>query len=553
MSQNKNKNQSKNQIKNNNLALKEEQETNNKNTDNKQLTLIDENDSNNNNNNNNNETQKKTRTAEEEEALRNIPEEEENSENDYEEDEEEVKKREQKKRNLMFEQKEISPLKLYCHTAETCEKVLMFFGLIGALGSGVAAPLLSYLVGDTFNDFAGVNEDLLVQLYILYPDTAAQMIQSIMDEFAKNIDDMVLKVFIIGTAMFFAFFINKFFWSYSGMRQIHHLKEKYFALILNQEQGWFDENNAYEFATKVQAQLEQIALGVGEKAGLVFTLCAQLLVGIIISFYKSWLITVVMLATCPLIFLCVLFLVCALKKVMIASRKSFEKAGGVAEEVLYNIKTVCSFSNFEFEIERFNYLIDKTHEYNKEKALKLGISIGGALFFIYVTFFIAIAYARVLIADKKKNDNTGEAFTTGDIIICVFCTLLAVLSVGTVAPNIKIIQESAIASSDYFTLYEREPKIDLTNSTYKCDRNEIKGLIEFKDVEFVYPSDVNERKILKGINLTFEPGKKIALVGESGCGKSTTVNLIIRLYEATGGQVLIDGRDIKEYDIGGEN
>ena len=68
-------------------------------------------------------------------------------------------------------------------------------------------------------------------------------------------------------------------------------------------------------------------------------------------------------------------------------------------------------------------------------------------------------------------------------------------------------------------------------------------------IEFIYPSDDKKRKVLDGLNLVFEPGQKVALVGESGCGKSTTVNLIERLYEPTSGEVLIDGVDIKKYDL----
>ena len=245
----------------------------------------------------------------------------------------------------------------------------------------------------------------------------------------------------------------------------------------------------------------------------------------------------------------VIYLVTALKKTMIGSRKSFEKAGGVAEEMLYNIKTVASFANFEFEIERFNKLIDDVHMYNSEKALKLGGSVGVILFFIFMTFFISIIYARKLIGDHVYNINKNKKFTQGDLMTVIFSTLIAVFSIGTIAPNVKIIQESAIASSDYFTLFEREPQIDLSNSTYKPPRDQVKGKIEFKNIDFIYPSDPNKRQILHNLNLIIEPGKKVALVGESGCGKSTTVNLIERLYEATDGEILIDGIDIKKYDL----
>ena len=84
--------------------------------------------------------------------------------------------------------------------------------------------------------------------------------------------------------------------------------------------------------------------------------------------------------------------------------------------------------------------------------------------------------------------------------------------------------------------------MDFSQSIEKPPRDQIQGRIEFKNVNFIYPSDPNKRLILKNLNLTIEPGKKVALVGESGCGKSTTVNLIERLYEATSGEVLIDTR-----------
>ena len=128
-------------------------------------------------------------------------------------------------------------------------------------------------------------------------------------------------------------------------------------------------------------------------------------------------------------------------------------------------------------------------------------------------------------------------------------TIMAISSFGMMAPNISIIQEACIASSDYFTLVDRKINIIESESNYMPSRDTIKGRIEFKNIDFIYPSDENRRKILDGLNLVFEPGQKIALVGESGCGKSTTVNLIERLYEPTEGEVLLDGVNIKKYDL----
>lgn len=475
------------------------------------------------------------------------------------------------KRNLIFEEKKISPVKLYCHLSYTTEVILMVFGTIFALGAGVGAPLMFYLFGDIINDFNGVNLDpeltMILEKILTIPEeefpafaarqghlaeyltnayyTAKQLFAS----FDENIDDMVYTLLYIGVAEFVCFAVNKFFWCFVGIRMLNNLKRKYFAVILKQEQGWFDANNAYEFATKVQAQFEQIQLGLGEKMGVTLFCVGGLITGLVISFYTTWLLTLVMLAMSPLIFSSVLFLVLTIRKPIIGARKMYEKAGGAAEEMLYNIKTVCSFSNYEFEINRFNAMIDIVHEFDREKAWKFGLSLGSLLFFIWITFFVAVVYTRKLIGDEVWNDNKGEPFTIGACTCCVFCTLTAILSIGFTAPNLKIIYESAIASSDYFTLVERKPEIDLTNSTERPPRDQVRGLIEFKDVCFYYPSDPTKRQILNNINLTIEPGKKVAIVGESGCGKSTTVNLIERLYERTGGELLIDGIDIKNYDL----
>ena len=125
----------------------------------------------------------------------------------------------------------------------------------------------------------------------------------------------------------------------------------------------------------------------------------------------------------------------------------------------------------------------------------------------------------------------------------------SISSIVTVSKNIQLIFLSLTATSDYFNLYERKPQIDLTNSILKPPLSDIKGKIEFKNVNFSYPSDKNNKLILNGMNLNFESGKKIALIGHSGCGKTTVINLIERLYDILSGEILLDGIDIYKLDI----
>ena len=122
-------------------------------------------------------------------------------------------------------------------------------------------------------------------------------------------------------------------------------------------------------------------------------------------------------------------------------------------------------------------------------------------------------------------------------------------TIGQVANNLQYVILSLAATSDYFNLFERKSEMDLSNSIQKPSISNINGKIEFKNVNFYYPSDDNQKLILDGMNLDFEAGKKIALIGHSGCGKTTVVNLIERLYDVTGGEILLDGIDIRKYNI----
>ena len=210
----------------------------------------------------------------------------------------------------------------------------MILGVIGSLGSGVAFPIIAYLAGDMTTKMSGTqNGGETTQTMELTKEQELELLKMMEGPFMDMVDDMVNKFLYIGTGMFFAYFLMTSMWTYTGLRQMHKLKEKYFATILKQEQGCFDANNAFEFATKVQAQIEQVELGVGERFGQILQMISQLISGLVIAFTSSWKLTLVMLCVAPFIIITVLVLVTTLKKGIILSRKTYEKAGGIAEEV----------------------------------------------------------------------------------------------------------------------------------------------------------------------------------------------------------------------------
>ena len=151
-------------------------------------------------------------------------------------------------------------------------------------------------------------------------------------------NNQIKRFLLFGVISFVCNFLNICFWTLLGERCIHQMKRNYFATILSQEQGWFDAHNAFEFATKVQAQLEQVEMGIGDKFGIILMMLSQCISGLIIAFITSWKITLVMLCVSPFIIGVLLFMVNSMRIGIIMGRKTYEKAGGIAEEMLYNIK-----------------------------------------------------------------------------------------------------------------------------------------------------------------------------------------------------------------------
>ena len=434
-------------------------------------------------------------------------------------------------KGLSTDVKSVNLFKIYCHLTSGMDCFLIFFAIIGSIGAGLTFPLMIYTTSDVYSQVGNTSE---------MKEITEEDIKHMLEIVAKVLDDQVKRQLYNGAFSFTCYFISIFFWSLVGNKCIYKLKEKYFTIILKQEQSWFDSNNPLEISTNVNAQLEDIEQGIGERAGALLTILSQCIAGFVFAFLSSWKLTLVMCSVMPVAIILANIFMASMTKGAILSKKIWGEAGGIIEEILYNIKTVASFANFEFEIKKFYEKVEEVWKIDLSNAYKLGGAMGSVTFLLNGCIFIAFMYGRLLITGNVK---------MGNVISAMFCALMGIGGIISITPNVKMIKEACISFSGYYNLYRRKPQIDLSNSIEKPPLSQIKGKIEFKDVSFYYPSDNSKKKILDKINLVFEPGKKIAIVGESGCGKSTIVNLIERLYDITEGQILIDGLEIKRYNL----
>ncbi|VDM25547.1 unnamed protein product [Toxocara canis] len=125
--------------------------------------------------------------------------------------------------------------------------------------------------------------------------------------------------------------------------------------------------------------------------------------------------------------------------------------------------------------------------------------------------------------------------------------LLGAYFLGLVSPHLMVLLNARVAAGSIYQIIDRKPKID-PYSDFGVRQEDIVGRVVFKDVHFRYPTR-KDVKVLNGLNLVIEPGETVALVGHSGCGKSTTMGLLTRLYEPEIGTVTIDGNDVRDLNI----
>ncbi|XP_038611568.1 phosphatidylcholine translocator ABCB4-like isoform X1 [Tachyglossus aculeatus] len=218
---------------------------------------------------------------------------------------------------------------------------------------------------------------------------------------------------------------------------------------------------------------------------------------------------------------------------------AYAKAGAVAEEALAAIKTVTAFGGQSRELTRYKRHLEEAEKIGIKKAITANLSLGTAFFLIYASYALAFWYGSSLTLSKE--------YTLGNTMTVFFSIIYGAFSVGQAAPCMDAFANARGAARTIFEIIDSNPQIDSFSERGDKPGN-LKGNLEFRNVHFSYPARP-EVQILKGLNLKVNSGQTVALVGNSGCGKSTAVQLIQRLYDPTVGSISIDGRDIQTLNV----
>ncbi|KAM4636210.1 ATP-dependent translocase ABCB1-like [Discoglossus pictus] len=422
--------------------------------------------------------------------------------------------------------------------ADRWDILLMIVGMLCAVACGTGLPIMIIVFGQMTDSFvmSGVHQQ---NVSVNITGCAAAQLSGIdieaeMTRYSYYYVAIGFAVLVISTFEVWAFLV-------SASRQTIRIRQKFFKAVLHQEMSWFDSTEIGTLNTRLTEDINTIHEGLGDKICIFVQYFSTFLTGIIIGFVNGWKLTLVILSVCPLLGISATIWSKLMASFTTKELKAYSKAGAVAEEILMAIRTVVAFNGQEKASKKYDVNLEDARKVGFNKSVTTNISMGITQCIIFGAYALALWYGTKLTIDEK------DTYTIGKVLTVFFAVLIGTFTLGQAAPNIESIANARGAAYEVYNIINKHRPIDSSsNEGHKLEK--LVGHIAFKNIHFSYPSRP-DIPILKGLNLKVESGKTIALVGASGCGKSTTIQLLQRFYDPLMGEVTVDGHDVRTLNI----
>lgn len=326
-------------------------------------------------------------------------------------------------------------------------------------------------------------------------------------------------------------------------RMVMRVRNMAYQKILRKDIGWFDissEHTAGALVSQLGNDCFLLRSFTSERASLSLSQAVLMIAGLYVAFTASWELTLVVFGTIPLIVGPVAIQAKVVAKTVEASQRSFVDAGRHVSEALLNLRTIAALGVENNRLEVFSDLLVLPYRQDVRKGVVTGIGTG-------------VAAGIVLFGASIQYLVGGFFFDLGivefdDIMRCVLVLIFMAFGMSALSKDATDKAEATVAARRIHNLVTEESAIDALSESGETPPGRLVGKIEFKEVNFAYPAR-KEIQIYKSLSLTIEAGQWVALAGPSGCGKSTLVSLLERFYDVDGGQVLLDGRNIRSLKV----
>lgn len=379
-------------------------------------------------------------------------------------------------------------------------------------------------------------EDQLKELKKLesFPKSIKKVIEPKMDlEKIKNIAIVVALLYFISS---FFTFIQSISMTEVANRFAKKLRNSISEKINRLPLTFFDKNSVGDILSRVTNDIDTIAQSMNQSLASLFSSIVQFLGTIIMMFYTNWQMAVTAIVSSTFGFIFMFLIIGKSQKYFSMRQKSLGKLNGHIEEVYSGLNIVKSYN-------AKNYVLDKFDQanYNVYKANQMSQFLSGLMMplmiFIGNLGYVAICIVGAVLTIKGK-------ITFGVIVAFMSYVRLFTSPLSQIGQAMTSIQSTAASSERVFEFLDEKEMDDEKEKTEYLDPQKSVGNIEFKNVEFSYEG--NKKPTITNFSADIKKGQKVAIVGPTGAGKTTMVNLLMKFYQINKGDIIIDGKSIND-------
>jgi ABC-type multidrug transport system fused ATPase/permease subunit len=406
-----------------------------------------------------------------------------------------------------------------------------FWAVFLALVAGLRPLILNITIDKYFvtaNKETNVIQDYFLNLFskLLIEDNATY-----------NIKVLVVIMFIILLLEVIAQYFFVFISSWLGQDIVKVIREKLFTHLASFKVKYYDNEPVGKLITRCVSDIENIASIFSQGLFMIISDILKMVIVLIFMLVINWKITCIVLLIMPIILIATNIFNKKMKIAFNEVRNEVANLNTFIQERLTGMKIVQLFNREKIEFEKFKEI---NHKHNKawlKNILYNSIFFPIADIVSSITLGLVVYFGAIFIINGDTNTSVGQLITFNMYIAMLYTPL------RQIADKFNVMQMGIVAADRVFEILESNSEVQ-NDGTFHAEK--LKGNIKFENVRFSYLKD---EEVLKGINLEVKAGETIAIVGATGAGKTTIINLLNRFYEIDSGKITIDSININDFTL----